>query len=161
MAAPLSRLSSHERTRVEDYLNDKIQVSADFGNLDSLLSSLRAQHELQQRQVRPSAQFPASGIDTRLQLAEANEALSNATRTSDDHAEATRKRAEVFKQEQADIDRRLKAITKSDASDDAARRFETSMEKLRRLEISRGYVALLKDADKLRYSRAPCCEIAG
>lgn len=51
--ASLSELSSHERTRVEDYLNDKIQVSADLENLDSLLSSLRAQQELQRKQVPP------------------------------------------------------------------------------------------------------------
>ena len=51
MATPASALSSHERTRVEDYLNDKLQVSADLESLDSLLSSLRAQHELQRKQV--------------------------------------------------------------------------------------------------------------
>lgn len=49
--APPTSLSSHERTRVEDYLNDKIQVSADLESLDSLLSSLRAQQELQRKQV--------------------------------------------------------------------------------------------------------------
>jgi hypothetical protein len=53
--APLTLLSSHERTRVEDYLNDKIQVSADLESLDSLLSSLRAQQELQRKQVLPHA----------------------------------------------------------------------------------------------------------
>jgi hypothetical protein len=51
--APLTALSSHERNRVEDYLNDKIQVSADLESLDSLLSSLRAQQELQRKQVPP------------------------------------------------------------------------------------------------------------
>jgi hypothetical protein len=51
--APLTALSSHERNRVEDYLNDKIQVSADLESLDSLLSSLRAQQELQRKQVSP------------------------------------------------------------------------------------------------------------
>ena len=51
--AAMPALSSHERTRVEDYLNDKIQVSGDFESLDSLLNSLRAQHELQRKQVLP------------------------------------------------------------------------------------------------------------
>lgn len=55
MATPASALSSHERTRVEDYLNDKLQVSADLDSLDSLLSSLRAQHELQRKQVPRSS----------------------------------------------------------------------------------------------------------
>ncbi|KAI2866693.1 hypothetical protein CBS63078_5456 [Aspergillus niger] len=132
MATPASALSSHERTRVEDYLNDKLQVSADLESLDSLLSSLRAQHELQRKQ-----------------LAEAHEALSNATKASNDHAEATRKQAEAFNEQQADIDRRLKELTGSDSSDEAAKRFEASIEKLRRLEISRDYMTLLKEAEDL------------
>ncbi|KAJ5925709.1 hypothetical protein N7454_008348 [Penicillium verhagenii] len=130
--APPTSLSSHERTRVEDYLNDKIQISADLEGLNSLLSSLRAQQELQRKQ-----------------LTDANEALSNATKASDDHAEATRKRAEAFTAEQADIDQRLKAITQSETSDEAVRKLEKSMERLQRLEISRGYVGLLKEAEEL------------
>lgn len=46
-----NKLSPFERIRVEDYLNDKIQVSSDFEGLDSLLSNLRAKRDLQQRQV--------------------------------------------------------------------------------------------------------------
>ncbi|KAL4786195.1 TIP-1 family-domain-containing protein [Aspergillus varians] len=132
MADPVTTLSAHERTRVEDYLNDKIQTSADFESLDSLLSTLRAQHELQRKQ-----------------LAEAQEALSNATKTSNDHVETIRKRAEAFNDQQADVDRRLKALTGTDASDEAAKRFEASIKKIRRLELSRGYVTLLKDAEEL------------
>ncbi|KAJ5239740.1 hypothetical protein N7468_004359 [Penicillium chermesinum] len=128
----LSSLSSHERTRVEDYLNDKIQVCADLESLDSLLSSVRSQQDLQRKQ-----------------LAEAQDALSNATKASDDHAEATRRRAEAFMMEQADIDQRLKTITQSETSDEAVRRLENSMERLQRLEISKGYVALLKEAEEL------------
>ncbi|KAJ9486797.1 hypothetical protein VN97_g6543 [Penicillium thymicola] len=130
--ASLTELSSHERTRVEDYLNDKIQVSADLESLDSLLSSLRAQQELQRKQ-----------------LAEAGEALSNATKASNDHAKATRKQAEAFTAEQADIDRRLMAITQSETSDEAVRSLEKSMKKLQRLELSKGYVELLKEAEEL------------
>ncbi|KAJ5293919.1 hypothetical protein PENANT_c009G01294 [Penicillium antarcticum] len=130
--APLTALSSHERNRVEDYLNDKIQVAADLESLDSLLSSLRAQQELQRKQ-----------------LAEAHEVLSSATKASIDHAEATRKQAEAFTNEQADIDRRLKAITQSETSDEAVHRLEKSMESLQRLEVSKGYVELLKEAEEL------------
>ncbi|KAL4970111.1 RINT-1 family protein [Aspergillus stella-maris] len=132
MATPVSHLSAHERTRVEDYLNDKIQTSADFESLESLLTTLRAQHELQRKQ-----------------LAEAQEAFANATQASRDHVETTRKRAEAFNEQQADIDRRLKALTGSDASDEAAKRFEAGIKKLRRLELSRSYVKLLKDAEEL------------
>ncbi|KAJ5594809.1 uncharacterized protein N7459_001017 [Penicillium hispanicum] len=130
--APPTSLPSHERTRVEDYLNDKIQVSADLESLDSLLSTLRAQQELQRKQ-----------------LAEAHEALSKATKASNDHAEVTRKRAETFAEAQADIDRRLKALTQSETSDEAVRRLESSIKGLQRLEISKGYVELLKDAEEL------------
>ncbi|KAJ5989157.1 hypothetical protein N7481_004367 [Penicillium waksmanii] len=130
--APSTSLSSHERTRVEDYLNDKIQVTPDLESLDSLLSNLRAQQELQRKQ-----------------LAEAQEALSNATKASIDHAEATRKRAETFAEEQADIDRRLKAITQSETSDEAVHRLEKSMERFQRLELSKGYVELLREAEEL------------
>ncbi|KAJ5887957.1 hypothetical protein N7495_007998 [Penicillium taxi] len=154
--APPTSLSSHERTRVEDYFNDKIQVSADLESLDSLLSTLRAQQDLQRKQVLiPS--LPAKSMSRNahhpltqlLQLTEAQEALSNATKASNDHAEATRKRAEAFAEEQADIDRRLKAITKSETSDEAVRRLESSMQRLQRLDISKGYVELLKEAEEL------------
>lgn len=157
--APPTSLSSHERTRVEDYLNDKVQVSADLESLDSLLSSLRAQQELQRKQVLSSPSVPAflhvhltDATDN--QLAEAHGALSKATKASDDHAQATRTRAAAFSAEQADIDRRLKAITQSESSEEAVQRLETSMERLQRLEISKGYVELLKEAEELRYAFA-------
>ncbi|KAI9367203.1 TIP-1 family-domain-containing protein [Aspergillus egyptiacus] len=132
MTTPLSTLSTHERVRVEDYLNDKIQTTADFESLESLLSNLRAQHELQRKQ-----------------LAEAQEALADATKACNDHVEKTRKRAEAFNEQQADIDRRLKALTGSDTSDEAAKRFESGIAKLRRLELSQGYFTLLKNAEGL------------
>lgn len=51
MAAPLDSLSSQEYARVEDYLNDKLQSDEDLDTLDSLLQTLRTQHELQRKQV--------------------------------------------------------------------------------------------------------------
>ena len=62
MKSTFLSLSSHERTRVEDYLNDKIQVAPDFESLNSLLSSLRAQQELQQKQVAPYSVAPTFGF---------------------------------------------------------------------------------------------------
>jgi hypothetical protein len=46
----------------------------------------------------------------------------------------------------------LKTITQSDTSDEAVRRLEKSMERLQRLELSKGYVELLKEAEELRYA---------
>lgn len=66
--APPTSLSLHERSRVEDYLNDKIQVSADLENLDSLLSTLRAQQELQRKQVPPPPRSPTPGLYARTML---------------------------------------------------------------------------------------------
>ena len=51
MAATLASLSSQEYARVEDYLNDKLQSDEDLDGLDSLLRTLRTQHDLQRKQV--------------------------------------------------------------------------------------------------------------
>lgn len=53
-------------------------------------------------------------------------------------------------EEQADIDQRLRAITQSETSDEAVHRLEKSMERFQRLELSKGYVELLKEAEELR-----------
>lgn len=42
-------------TRVQDYLNDKLQTTADLNNLDSLLQTIQEQHELLRVQVRLSS----------------------------------------------------------------------------------------------------------
>lgn len=46
-------------------------------------------------------------------------------------------------------------ITQSDTSDEAVAQFEASMEKLRRLDISKGYMELLNEVDRLRYPLPP------
>ena len=64
------------------------------------------------------------------------------------------RQAEAFQAQQADIDRRLLIVTRSETSDEAARSFEGSMEKLRSLDIVKGYVELLKEVEELRYGHA-------
>jgi RAD50-interacting protein 1 len=86
-----------------------------------------------------------------LQLIEAQEALEEATKASNDHRDAVRKQVETFNQEQADIDRRLMIITQSETSDDAVRIFESSMQKLQRLDIAKGYLSQLQEIESLRY----------
>lgn len=45
-------MRSHDsEARVQDYLNDKLQTTADLNSLDSLLQNVRQQHELLQAQV--------------------------------------------------------------------------------------------------------------
>ena len=55
-----------------------------------------------------------------------------------------------FNKEQEDIDQRLMIITSSETSDEAVKRFESSMDKLRRLDVANGYIELLKEVDVLR-----------
>lgn len=56
---------------------------------------------------------------------------------------------EAFRQEQGEIDRRLMIVTQSETSDDALQRFESSMERLRRLDVASGYAEMLKEVDAL------------
>ena len=44
-------VSVASETRLEDYLNDKLQTFADFETLDSLLANVKTQQELLKRQV--------------------------------------------------------------------------------------------------------------
>ncbi len=60
------------------------------------------------------------------------------------------RQAESFHRKQADIDRKISIITRSETSDDAVRNFDSSMEKLKRLDIAKSYVELLTEVDKLR-----------
>lgn len=47
-------------------------------------------------------------------------------------------------------------VTQSETSDDAAQKFEASMEKLRKLEVATGYVELLQEVDRLRLDPQNC-----
>ncbi|KAI9724982.1 MAG: hypothetical protein M1812_000258 [Candelaria pacifica] len=118
--------------RVEDYLNDKLQTAADLENLDSLILNVQTQQELLKKQL----------VEAEATLAKANDASKN-------HNTNVLRQAEAFTKQQADIDRRLLIITRSETSDDAVERFEGSMERLRRLEIAEGYIELLRDVDSL------------
>ena len=52
--AATQRMTFDERNvRVEDYLDDKLQTTADFESLESLLSNVKPQHTLLKQQVKP------------------------------------------------------------------------------------------------------------
>ncbi|ODH12912.1 hypothetical protein ACO22_07791 [Paracoccidioides brasiliensis] len=123
---------SVEAVRVEDYLNDMIQTGQDLRNLDAILQNLQSQQELQKKQLHD-----ARGI------------LANATQTSKEHSERVRKEAEAFKKQQEDLDKRLLIVTQSDTSEKAAKAFEISMERLRRLDIAKNYMGTLREVDDL------------
>jgi RAD50-interacting protein 1 len=52
MAAISSARSLDVETRVQDYLNDKLQTAADLDNLESLFQNVQQQHEHLKVQVR-------------------------------------------------------------------------------------------------------------
>ncbi|KAI7674861.1 hypothetical protein KC322_g15565, partial [Hortaea werneckii] len=127
--------------RVQDYLDDKLQSSADLESLDSLLESVNNQQELLKRQ-----------------LEEARRAQDDAQQKADEHVQSIRHRAQEFEYQQGDIDKRLLVVTHSETSDDAVQKFEASMARLQKLEMTAGYVELLREVDDLK---AMCTEQLG
>ncbi|KAI7238700.1 hypothetical protein KC330_g2367 [Hortaea werneckii] len=119
--------------RVQDYLDDKLQSSADLESLDSLLESVNNQHELLKRQ-----------------LEEARREQDDAQRKADEHVQSIRQRAQEFEEQQEDIDKRLLVVTHSETSDDAVKKFEASMARLQKLDMTAGYVELLREVDDLK-----------
>lgn len=55
-----------------------------------------------------------------------------------------------YRSVQVNVDRRLLIVTQSETSDDAVRRFETTMGKLRALDIAKRYTEMLLEVDQLR-----------
>lgn len=76
--------------------------------------------------------------------------LNETTKTSRSHSANLLEQANKFKSLQADIDRRLLILTRSETSDDAVRKFDSSMESLQRLDIAKGYFQLLTEVENLR-----------
>ncbi len=152
MDGPLDASRNQNESRLEDYLNDRLQTPADLEGIDRLLLKAKEQQSLLRSQVRNES-FIANGLDmwlTVFKLTEAESALPKATQESQQHESTIREQAEQFSKRQADIDRRLLIITQSETSDEAVRRFESSMEKLRRLDIAKGYVELLQEVESLK-----------
>lgn len=85
------------------------------------------------------------------QLRDAEATLDEASKVSKAHSVNLLQHAETFRKKQVDIDRRLLIVTQSETSDDAVEKFDASMEKLRQLDVAKGYVDLLKEVDRLRY----------
>ncbi|AEO68004.1 233b1bb9-f5a7-43c0-bac1-c76eebb746e5 [Thermothielavioides terrestris] len=119
--------------RVEDYLNDKLQSTADLEQLDTLLSSI--EHQRSQLQS---------------QLDDATRELDEARRSAEDRRAALAAQVDEFHALQRSIDRRLQAITESDAPDHAIRRLEPPMRQLHRVDLAHRYLGLLQDVEALR-----------
>ncbi|KAK4497012.1 hypothetical protein PRZ48_011461 [Zasmidium cellare] len=119
--------------RVQDFLDDKLQSAADLESIDSLLENVKAQQDLLKKQLQ----------DAKREHDEAAEAARK-------HTESIKSKAEGFQKEQEDIDHRLLIVTRSDTSDEAVQKFDASMARLRKLDITAGYVELLKEVEARR-----------
>jgi hypothetical protein len=119
--------------RLEDYLDDKLQSTADFEHLDTLLSSV----ELQRSQLQA-------------QLDDASRELDEARRDADHRAAALDARVAQFNALQDRIDARMQSIAQSSAPDDAIRRLEPPMKQLRQVDLAYRYLVLLQDVEALR-----------
>ncbi|RAL61988.1 hypothetical protein DID88_002477 [Monilinia fructigena] len=118
--------------RVEDYLNDRIQITADLGNLTSLLDNI----ELKKKQLDE-------------QLKDAKAKLAEAKRASANHTSSMAQQTQAFDKHQEDLQIRMMMITTSQTPEEAVRRLEGPMEKLRQVELAQAYVELLKDVDEM------------
>lgn len=76
--------------------------------------------------------------------------LNVTTKTFRTHSANLLQEANQFKSQQADIDRRLLILTRSETSDDAVRKFNSSLESLQRLDVAKGYFQLLTEVQDLR-----------
>ena len=76
--------------------------------------------------------------------------LNGITKASKSHSTDLQRQANKFNSLQADIDRRLLILTQSETSDDAVRKFDSSMQSLQRLDVAKGYFQLLTEVENLR-----------
>lgn len=119
-------------TRVHDYLDDRLQSSADLESLDTLIESVKNQQHLLKQQLNQARQDHAA-----------------AEQEAEQHRQSVRAKAQAFQKDQSDIDRKLLVISQSETGDEAVQKFEASMERLRRLNVAVGYVELLKEVELL------------
>lgn len=132
MSLVASDLSRDGGNRVEDYLNDKFQNVGDLENIDNLLAKVREQQQL-----------------LKDQLAEAKKEHERAESEYQSNVRALQDRAEKHETQQIDLDRRLRTLTQSEVSEDAIRKFEQVMKKLRRVDLADGYLKTLHEAERL------------
>jgi hypothetical protein len=119
-------------TRVQDYLNDKFQTLTDLSTLDTLLASVQTQQNL-----------------LRSQLITADSAVTSAHAAYAVHSTKLAEEVDAFQRTQEAIDRRLLATTSAHTATEAAARFEQTIEKLRRLDVAKGYIDLLAQVQAL------------
>mgnify|MGYP002620336905 CR=1 FL=1 len=126
-------------TRVEDFLDDKLQTPADLAHIDTLLSAV----EFQRSQLQS-------------QLDDATRALDEARRVAADRSAALAAQIAEFDKLQKGIDVRLRIVSASDAPDAAVRRLERPLKQLESVELAYKYLMLLQDVEGLREEARKC-----
>ena len=134
MAATIIRLRSESLSRVEDYLNDKFQNVSDLENIDNLLAKLHEQQTLLKQQ-----------------LEEARQAQKQVDDDYDQEKTILKDRALKHQKDQADLTRTIQILIQSEVSDDAIRKLDEPMQKLRNIEIAEEYVRTLQHAEGLNH----------
>lgn len=130
----LTRTQSMEPDiRLEDFLDDKLQSSADLDNLDSLLANV----EVQRSQLQA-------------QLDNATQELEEVRRSAEDRQGGLARQIDDFQRLQQSIDTRLHIVAASDSPDEAIRRLEGPMKQLHQIELAHQYVSLLQDVENMR-----------
>ncbi|KAJ6262705.1 hypothetical protein Dda_1261 [Drechslerella dactyloides] len=113
--------------RVYDYLNDKIQTSADLKSLDSLLDALRNQHSL-----------------LRQQLDKVTDNLGAAETEQKQHASTVLTKSHDYLHRQTDIDNRLTEIRTSPTISAVVASHRRNLTRLQQLEVAKGYITILQ-----------------
>lgn len=90
---------------------------------------------------------------TSSQLREAEVAHAEAIKASVAHSTQLSQQARKFQKQQADVDRRLLIVTRSETSDDAVQMFNSNMDKLHQLDVAKGYMEQLVEVEKLRFDQ--------
>ncbi|ATZ47313.1 hypothetical protein BCIN_02g06050 [Botrytis cinerea B05.10] len=130
---PVDDIPVGERNiRVEDWLNDKVQTTADMTDLSSLLENVEAKQRQLEEQLK----------DAKTKLAEAKISAAN-------HTSSMTQKNQAFEQQQEDLRARMMILTSSDTPEEAVQRLKGPMEKLQQVEVAQAYVELLKDVDDL------------
>ncbi|KAI1324511.1 RINT-1 family protein, partial [Xylariaceae sp. FL0255] len=129
----LTRSYTEPDIRLEDYLDDKLQSTADLENLESLIANV----EVQRSQLQT-------------QLDDAVRELEHARRSAQDRQTDVAQSLKDFNELQQSIDARLKVVASSTAPDEAIQRLERPMKQLHQVELAYQYVSLLQDVENMR-----------
>ncbi|KJZ76781.1 hypothetical protein HIM_03658 [Hirsutella minnesotensis 3608] len=120
-------------TRVEDFLDDRLQSTTDLDTLDNLLASVESQRNQLQSQ-----------------LDDAIKELDDARRTAQEQQTSLQARIQTFHELQDSIDVRVKVAAASNAPSEAIARLQQPLKKLEAANLAQKYLVLVQDVERLR-----------